>query len=233
MKTLMTGLGLFALVFGTFTAGAGELKSNSLSSQCYNCGKKAVHLGEWDNCALASVAQGGALSSCSVMRYKDGWALALIDPEKDSTGPAAQTCAATCFSVDKPAGRMTGANVSAKIWPDEFDPPEPPKPAPTSQLGAVYGTSEGEWTTGSMGNGQYRGPYSTDSGRIIGSLNGTTFTGVWVERHSSRKCSTEKDGSFYWGRLQFNFSDDFYTFSGKWGYCDTPPTAGGWAGTRK
>lgn len=230
MKKFLSGLGLIAIAASLATASAGELISGTTTAQCYNCGKKAVDLGQWDNCALASVAQGGANSSCAVGRYSDGWALSVVDPKADANGPGAQTCAATCFSVDKPAGRMTGNDISHKIWPD-VKPPVPP--TPTAELGLTYGTSEGVWTPGPKGNGQYYGYYTSDSGRIIGSLNGTTFTGIWVERHSSQRCNSERDGSFYWGRLQFNFSNDFSTFSGKWGYCDTAPNAGGWSGTRK
>ena len=88
MKKFLSGLGLIAIAASLATASAGELISGTTTAQCYNCGKKAVDLGQWDNCALASVAQGGANSSCAVGRYSDGWALSVVDPKADAKADA-------------------------------------------------------------------------------------------------------------------------------------------------
>ncbi|MBT8494082.1 MAG: hypothetical protein KJO07_13590 [Deltaproteobacteria bacterium] len=71
--------------------------------------------------------------------------------------------------------------------------------------------------------------YTTDKGRIVGTARGTTVRGYWVETHSARRCKSRKDGSYYWGRADFQIRGDKLT--GKWGYCDNAPSRS-WTGTR-
>lgn len=76
----------------------------------------------------------------------------------------------------------------------------------------------------------YRAEYDSDQGRIIGTMRGNVLEGVWVEASSSHKCKTPRDGSYYWGRVVFEFSPD--RFEGRWGYCDSAPTLD-WSGARQ
>ena len=71
--------------------------------------------------------------------------------------------------------------------------------------------------------------YTTDNGRVVGTRRGGVFRAYWVEKHSARRCKTLKDGSYYWGRADFEIRGDRIT--GKWGYCNNTPTRS-WSGTR-
>ena len=74
--------------------------------------------------------------------------------------------------------------------------------------------------------GSLRAEYSSDEGRIIGTLRqpkclgcGLEFDGIWVEAGSARECAREQDGSLYWGAATFEFDAGFTSFGGKWNYC--------------
>ena len=55
------------------------------------------------------------------------------------------------------------------------------------------------------------------------------LSGYWIQTKSMKKCDFEKYGSYYWGRLAFEFKGD--SFIGIWGYCDDKPNAN-WNGRR-
>ncbi|MDH3671174.1 MAG: toll/interleukin-1 receptor domain-containing protein [Gammaproteobacteria bacterium] len=73
--------------------------------------------------------------------------------------------------------------------------------------------------------------YDKDNGRIVGKIQGQSLTGYWVEDGSDEACSSQKDGSKYWGRLKLNFDENFTTFEGTWGYCDKESSRS-WTGKR-
>lgn len=60
--------------------------------------------------------------------------------------------------------------------------------------------------------------YTFKNGRIFGRLQDGRLQGFWVQSTAGRKCSTERDGSAYWGRLDLVFGETSY--EGQWGYCD-------------
>jgi hypothetical protein len=62
--------------------------------------------------------------------------------------------------------------------------------------------------------------YPEDSGRIVGELVNNRIDGYWVEGSSSRRCSSSRDGSHFWGKFVANMSGN--GFSGMWSYCDDP-----------
>lgn len=68
------------------------------------------------------------------------------------------------------------------------------------------------------------GNYTHDSGRIIGTVSGSTMRGEWSEAPSY---------SGFWdaGKFEFVISDDCNTITGNWGY-GASSTDGGWTGTR-
>ena len=67
-------------------------------------------------------------------------------------------------------------------------------------------------------------------GRVTGDLQGSTLTGYWHQPHSSVACKTKREGTAYWGKLEFTFvSGDEY--KGVWGYCEEVPERG-WSGRR-
>ncbi len=106
--------------------------------------------------------------------------------------------------------------------------------------GEAGGIPQGTWTTtygtmtfGPITQGQrIRATYSAAS-RIAGALSGRTLDGVWVQPASGRRCATPYDGSFYWGRMRFEFAPDWRSFQGTWSYCDEPPGSSSWSGTRQ
>ncbi len=100
-------------------------------------------------------------------------------------------------------------------------------PYPTS---GPYTTTEGELTF--LDSGPLAAHYHQDGGRLVGKFDGLVFTGVWVESNSKRKCANQKNGSAYWGKVQFTFTESFDVFKGVWGYCEDVP-AQKWDGTRK
>lgn len=97
----------------------------------------------------------------------------------------------------------------------------------------TWNTDYGQMTL-SMSNSQTSGTYTTDNGRIQGSVSGQTLNGYWIEDGSARKCSTAKQGSFHWGRIQYTLGSNGRKFNGQWSYCDDPITgsSGAWNGNQ-
>jgi hypothetical protein len=76
-------------------------------------------------------------------------------------------------------------------------------------------------------------PYSRQpNAKVKGELRGAVLTGHWHEPSSSVQCATAREGTRYWGRIQFTFNPSADTFSGKWGYCEEVPERG-WSGQRE
>jgi len=71
-------------------------------------------------------------------------------------------------------------------------------------------------------NGQIDGKYYFffRDGRLIGSLEGNTLSGLWLQSGALRSCSEAREGTKKWGNFSFQFIDDYTKFIGKWGYCD-------------
>jgi surface antigen len=76
-------------------------------------------------------------------------------------------------------------------------------------------------------------PYSRqNNSKVKGELRGAVLNGHWHEPSSSVQCATAREGTRYWGRIQFTFNPTGDTFSGKWGYCEEVPERG-WSGQRE
>lgn len=104
-----------------------------------------------------------------------------------------------------------------------------PEPA-AAQVAGQWETSEGSMTLREVG-GSVQGNYTSDNGRISGSLRGSVLEGFWAEDAADRRCSAPGfDGRHFWGRIRFTFQGD--RFTGTWGYCEEEPEAGPWSGTR-
>jgi len=56
--------------------------------------------------------------------------------------------------------------------------------------------------------------HNIDSGAMI-------INGYWSETHSNKACSTQKNNSQYWGKLELTFTSK-KTIVGRWGYCNEP-----------
>ncbi len=78
----------------------------------------------------------------------------------------------------------------------------------------------GTKVTGTIANG--------DNHRFKGEMTyPQRFNGFWIENGSNEKCSTTKQGSYYWGKVTWEFEDDMCSFTGKWNYCTKKPTMNG------
>jgi hypothetical protein len=73
-----------------------------------------------------------------------------------------------------------------------------------------------------------------DNGRIIAEIDGSTLSGYWIEDSGNTPCESERDGSYNWGRVNFEANEDFSVISGAWGFCEQQPEGddAGWVGTR-
>lgn len=103
--------------------------------------------------------------------------------------------------------------------------------AQTAPVVSTWNTSEGRMTLNQNSQAIY-GTYTTDNGRIMGTLSGRTLNGFWVESMADRRCITPKNGSYYWGGIRFEFDQRMSRFAGRWSYCDRPvsPGDGDWTG---
>jgi uncharacterized cupin superfamily protein len=90
-------------------------------------------------------------------------------------------------------------------------PPPPP-------LAGIYDTDFKEMTL-QLNGSRVTGTYTHADGRVEGTLEGRTMTGWWYQSNGK-------------GRFVFTFSEDFNSFTGKWGYNDAEPT-GQWNGKKK
>lgn len=49
-----------------------------------------------------------------------------------------------------------------------------------------------------------------------------TVDAIWVESKSKQQCATARNGTYFWGKINFMFTSDS-AFVGHWGYCDSTP----------
>ena len=71
-----------------------------------------------------------------------------------------------------------------------------------------------------------------DRGRLLLELKGNVASGYWVENESRQRCDSERDGSFHWGRIRWEFNQEMTAFSGWWSYCEAE-SGDAWTGKRQ
>lgn len=105
---------------------------------------------------------------------------------------------------------------------------------------SAYVTVVGDWNSDygaihvSQDTGGFRAVYDLATGGYInGRYDGHRMTGIWTHTWSEQSCRIKKDGSDYWGNVEFVFADDGKSFTGKWSYCDEPVGYGTWNGTKQ
>jgi len=103
-----------------------------------------------------------------------------------------------------------------------------PSTGQASDLSGTYNSTEGIITLHQDGD-RVKGRYATDNGEITGVAYDNVLEGFWIEDNSASRCTTPKNGRYYWGRLTLEFTDA--GFSGSWGYCNDAPSRP-WTGTR-
>ena len=94
------------------------------------------------------------------------------------------------------------------------------------------------------------GPYGFKGGQIVGTMkhldmaamHKTELTGIWVQTGGSDHPCAVQQGfsqngqqvmSNSWGEIEWQFTPDARSFTGRWTYCDNPRPAGQWSGSRK
>ncbi len=88
----------------------------------------------------------------------------------------------------------------------------------------TYESTFGTVTISHNGN-SVSGTYTADNGKISGIMNGHIFVGTWSEAPTYKGPSDA-------GKVQFEFSDDWTSFTGKWGY-QGRSLSNDWSGKRK
>lgn len=73
------------------------------------------------------------------------------------------------------------------------------------------------------------GAYALEGGKILGTRSANQLSAYWTQNKSARKCDKAVNGSYFYGRVVFDFSAT--AFVGKWGYCEDAP-ADAWSGKR-
>jgi hypothetical protein len=109
-----------------------------------------------------------------------------------------------------PSKKWNGTRISAR---DDAPPAENGNP----EIEGKYKTDFSDMTLNLNGN-TVTGSYKYKNGKITGVLKDKRLTGTWVQTNAK-------------GRLEFIFSDDFSTFTGKWGY-DTAVPSSKWNGNK-
>ncbi|MDD5287227.1 MAG: hypothetical protein PHD54_15360 [Desulfuromonadaceae bacterium] len=132
------------------------------------------------------------------------------------------------YCNDSPSRQWTGSRVGGKA--SGFDTDKFARDDVADSIEGVWSSSEGDISLSQNGS-RVRGNYNPqDNGEITGTIKGSTLSSYWIENHSSQRCSSPKNGRYYWGTLKLTFNGD--RFSGQWGYCDEQPSRS-WTGQRK
>lgn len=96
-----------------------------------------------------------------------------------------------------------------------------------SDLSGTYNSTEGVLTLHQNGD-RVTGRYNKDNGEVTGVAYENVLDGLWIEDSSDRRCTTPRNGRYYWGRIILEFTGN--GFSGSWGYCNDAPSRP-WTGT--
>ena len=107
-----------------------------------------------------------------------------------------------------------------------------PRGKQPEMIGRMYDTTFGRltvetWDKDSMA-GRYAGTASdgSDAGRIEGTVTrdardgSAGFKGHWFQKTAGQRCSTQKNGTYYWGSATLMFNREATDFQGYWDYCD-------------
>lgn len=104
-------------------------------------------------------------------------------------------------------------------------------------IGRVYDTDFGVMTIdrydrdGAAGRYQGAAADGSDSGTFDGVVRPADHTddgydtveGYWYQAHSAQRCGTSRNGTHYWGRVQFNFMRNSNDYIGFYSHCDGTP----------
>ncbi len=129
--------------------------------------------------------------------------------------------------VKPPARRAIPVFGRHRVLPAPSSPiPAPPQPAPAQPAAAMTGTFDTD--LGVLLLTATGGTYTTLNGHVtVTAVAGDVMDGTWTTSWSTERCA---DGA-YRGRFRFTFTPGGFT--GAYGFCDGPLTAGAWNGKRR
>lgn len=94
--------------------------------------------------------------------------------------------------------------------------------ASTPAVGSVWTYDNSYQMTIEATTPEFRARYTQKKGHMTGQVQGDQVEGFWMQESSKQKCTTQKNGSSYWGGFRISFTQSGY--SGKWSYCNEPLT---------
>ena len=98
-----------------------------------------------------------------------------------------------------------------------------------------WSTNWGNMTVSTKDNVVFKGRYDgAPNGRVWGKYNESTrkFKGLWYQSKSDKRCGSPREGTWYWGTLEYKLNADETSFTGAWGYCLVNPSES-WTGRLK
>lgn len=152
--------------------------------------------------------------------------LAACDRPTDVTTDATAAAGGVSAQVDGISGTGEIADI-----------PVVPPHDPAVMAGRVYASDFGELILVTYGPDGAMGRYvgTAEDGSGAGVFSGEVepagdeaggydrVEGYWVQQSGSQRCDTAREGSHYWGRMQFNFMRDSNDYLGFYGHCDGTP----------
>jgi hypothetical protein len=90
--------------------------------------------------------------------------------------------------------------------------------ANAADIAGKWESDRGPVTITRESDGRYLVAFAKVESTVTGSLDGDVFQGIWVRKHASQRCQSERDGSPYWGGFRVTFYPS-EGFQGWWYPC--------------
>ncbi len=110
------------------------------------------------------------------------------------------------YNDSEPSSKWNGTKISGGSVSEPLDPF-----SAKSKIEGTYTTDFKEMTLRISGN-RVTGTYKHMDGKIDGILEGNKLIGTWIQSNGR-------------GKFEFTFTDDFSSFTGKWGYNESVPSS--------
>ena len=100
----------------------------------------------------------------------------------------------------------------------------------TGKYSSTFGELEIAYLSARDVRGKYQPQYEGEIFGIVAWPDGKLI-GHWSGTRSEERCDSERNGTFYWGKVALTFSRETNSFTGVWGNCHAMPTKT-WVGQR-
>ena len=142
------------------------------------------------------------------------------------------------------AGETAGGGASADAGGQSYTGPTYRLDYRPEMIGRIYDTDFGQVVLERFDRegaaGRYSGTASdrSDAGTFDGAVQPADdqatghdrVEGYWHAQTSSQRCGSQRNGTYYWGRIQFNFLRENDDYIGFYGHCEGT-ALDGWSGT--